>query len=240
MVKDTRSFFERLAGGAGSHNEAGEEEVAEDEDFELDADSGEEYEEEETAVTASQARSQPKNRPVRAGLPDSYVDEPEKGGVIAAAANTIAMPVKSFFTPRAKIKHAEKAKHEKVIAAPVHSTGAQEQENEVEGQLTVDIYDDDDKIVIQSTVAGVRPEDMDVGITNDMITIKGRRRRNEEISEDKYYYRELYWGSFSRSIILPEEVETDKVDASLKNGLLIIKLPKKNKNVTQKVRVKME
>ncbi|OHA05823.1 MAG: hypothetical protein A2934_04445 [Candidatus Sungbacteria bacterium RIFCSPLOWO2_01_FULL_47_10] len=113
-------------------------------------------------------------------------------------------------------------------------------DQEVEGQLTVDIYDDGERIVIQSTVAGVRPEDLDVSITNDMVTIRGRRRKPDAIKEENYYYRELYWGAFSRSVILPEEIEVDKSEASLKNGLLVVKLPKKNKNVTQKIKVKME
>ena len=117
---------------------------------------------------------------------------------------------------------------------------AAEEPAEVEGQLTVDIYDDGEKIVIQSTVAGVKQEDLDVSITNDMVTIKGRRRKQEEIKDDSYYYRELYWGSFSRSVILPEEIEVEKAEAALKNGLLTVKLPKKNKHIIQKIKVKME
>lgn len=108
-----------------------------------------------------------------------------------------------------------------------------------EGELTVDIYDRGDSIVVQSTVAGVKPEDLDVSITNDTVTIRGKRERAEEIKEKDYYYKELFWGTFSRSIILPEEVEGDLAEAVLKNGLLSLRLPKKRRGVVQKVKVKV-
>lgn len=115
----------------------------------------------------------------------------------------------------------------------------QEPEPEDEGELTVDIYDKGDAIVIQSTVAGVKPEDLDVAITNDSVTIRGKRERNEEVREDNYYYKELFWGVFSRSVILPEEIEEDMAEASLKHGLLTIRLPKKRRGVVQKLKVKV-
>lgn len=110
---------------------------------------------------------------------------------------------------------------------------------EEEGELTVDIYDKGDSIVIQSTVAGVKPEDLDVSITNDSVTIRGSRERMEEVREDSYYYKELFWGTFSRSVILPEEIEEDMAEAVLKHGLLSIKLPKKRRGVVQKLKVKV-
>lgn len=110
---------------------------------------------------------------------------------------------------------------------------------EEEGELTVDIYDKGDAIVIQSTVAGVKPEDLDVSITNDSVTIRGRRERHEEIAEDRYYYKELFWGTFSRSVILPEEIDDDAAEASLKHGLLTLRLPKKRRGVVQKLKVKV-
>lgn len=119
-------------------------------------------------------------------------------------------------------------------AAPEESAPAEE-----EGELTVDIYDKGDSIVIQSTVAGVKPEDLDVSITNDSVTIRGRRERMEEVREDSYYYKELFWGTFSRSVILPEEIEEDMAEAVLKHGLLSIKLPKKRRGVVQKLKVKV-
>lgn len=112
-------------------------------------------------------------------------------------------------------------------------------EDEEEGELTVDIYDKGDSIVIQSTVAGVRPEHLDVSITDDTVSIRGRRMQHEPVKEEHYYYKELFWGTFARSVILPEEIEQDAAEASLQHGLLTIKLPKKRKGVTQKVKVKL-
>lgn len=99
------------------------------------------------------------------------------------------------------------------------------QEDE-EGQLTVDVYQADDEIVIKSTIAGVTADDIDVSITNEMVTIKGNRKHEEKVKESDYYYQELYWGSFSRSIILPEEIDADNAKASMKNGVLTLRLPK--------------
>lgn len=113
------------------------------------------------------------------------------------------------------------------------------EESDEEGELTVDIYDAGDSIVIQSTVAGVKPEDLDVSITDDTIIIRGRRVRSETVDEAKYYYKELFWGSFSRSVILPEAVEENATEATLQHGLLTVRLPKKQQGVTQKIRVKM-
>ena len=112
-------------------------------------------------------------------------------------------------------------------------------EDETEGELTVDIYDKGDSIVIQSTVAGVKPEDLDISITNDMVSIKGKRMSQDEVAHEAYYYKELFWGTFSRSVILPEEIEDDMAEAILKHGLLTIRLPKKKRGVTQKVKVKV-
>ena len=110
---------------------------------------------------------------------------------------------------------------------------------EEEGELTVDIYDRGDSIVMQSTVAGVRPEDLDVSITNDTVSIRGRRERGDEVHNDSYYYKELFWGTFSRSVILPEEIEEDLAEASLKHGLLTLRLPKRKRGVVQKVKIKV-
>lgn len=111
---------------------------------------------------------------------------------------------------------------------------------EDEGELTVDIYDKGNEIVIQSTVAGVKPEDLDVNISSDTVTIRGRRERMEEVKENDYYYKELFWGTFSRSVILPEEIDDEAAEATLKHGLLTIHLPKRKKrDAMQKLKVKV-
>lgn len=111
---------------------------------------------------------------------------------------------------------------------------------EEEGELTVDIYDHDDAIVIQSTVAGVKPEDLEVSITSDMVSIKGTRQPMDNVPEDRYYYKELFWGTFARTVILPEEIDEHNTEAALKHGLLTISLPKKKKGLAhaQKVKIK--
>jgi HSP20 family protein len=107
-----------------------------------------------------------------------------------------------------------------------------------EGQLTIDVYQTDSDIVIKSTIAGVKPEDLDVSINNDMITIRGERKQDEQIAPENYYYQECYWGSFSRSVILPIDIVPDKVEASMKNGILTIRMPKANNTRTKKIQVR--
>jgi HSP20 family protein len=109
---------------------------------------------------------------------------------------------------------------------------------EQEGQLTVDVFQDDTNVVIQSTIAGVSPDDLDVSITNDMVTIRGERRHTYDIDEEDYFYQECYWGTFSRSIILPVEIDADRAEAKIKNGILTIRIPKANAAMTRKLKVK--
>ena len=111
---------------------------------------------------------------------------------------------------------------------------------ESEGQLVLDVYQTEREIVIKSTLAGVRPDDIDITITNDMLTIKGLREKDEEVEASDYYYQECYWGPFSRSVILPTEVEADQIKAGLKNGILTIRLPKSEKIKTKKISVVLE
>lgn len=115
---------------------------------------------------------------------------------------------------------------------------ASPQQDDGEGQLTIDVYQTDNDVVIKSTIAGVKPEDLDVSINNDMITIHGERKQDEEIAEENYYYQECYWGSFSRSVILPVDVLADKIEASMKNGILTIKMPKADNTRAKKIQVR--
>ncbi|MEX1112372.1 MAG: Hsp20/alpha crystallin family protein [Candidatus Andersenbacteria bacterium] len=109
---------------------------------------------------------------------------------------------------------------------------------EQEGQLTVDVFQDDENMIIQSTIAGVAPDDLDVSITNDMVTIRGERRQQYDVDNEDYFYQECYWGTFSRSIILPIEIDADRAEAKIKNGVLTIRIPKANTAVTRKLKVK--
>ncbi len=107
-----------------------------------------------------------------------------------------------------------------------------------EGQLTIDVYQTDNDIVIKSTIAGVKPEDLDVSINNDMVTIRGERKNDEKIESENYYYQECYWGTFSRSVILPVEVLADKAEATMKNGILTLRLPKADTTKTKRIQVR--
>lgn len=117
------------------------------------------------------------------------------------------------------------------------SPATQEWMEDDEGQLSVDVFQTDDSVVIKSTIAGVQPEDIDISINNDMITIRGERKREEQIESEDYYYQECYWGAFSRSIILPVEVKAEEVEASLSNGVLTVRLPKAQKSKSVSVKV---
>lgn len=112
------------------------------------------------------------------------------------------------------------------------------EEEEEEGQLTVDVYQTASEIVIKTMVAGVKPEDLDVAITRDSVTIRGKREEDRTMSGEDYFHRELYWGSFSRTIILPEEIDVDEAEAIEKYGLLILRLPKVDKNRQTKLKVR--
>lgn len=107
-----------------------------------------------------------------------------------------------------------------------------------EGQLTIDVYQTETDVVIKSTIAGVKPEDLDVSINNDMLTIRGERKNDEQVPEGNYYYQECYWGTFSRSVILPIDVMSDKIEASMKNGILTVRMPKADSNRTKKIQVR--
>jgi len=104
------------------------------------------------------------------------------------------------------------------------------EEKNLEGQLAIDVYQTPKEIIIKSTIAGVKPEELKISLHNDLLSIKGRRTENFDIKEEDYFYKECYWGSFSRSIILPAEVDNRQVDAVLENGVLTITLHKINSN----------
>ena len=113
-----------------------------------------------------------------------------------------------------------------------------EEEEEQVGELSVDVYQNSSDIIVQTMVAGVRPEDLSVDITRDTVTISGSRKEAKTIKDDDYFTQELYWGSFSRTIALPEEVDPDEAEATEKHGLLVLRLPKIDKNRQTKLKIK--
>ena len=111
-------------------------------------------------------------------------------------------------------------------------------DEEEEGQLTVDVYQSPSEIVVQAMIAGVQPDNLSIIITRDSVIIKGKREETRGIDEENYFVRELYCGSFSRTISLPCEVETEEAEAIEKHGLLIIKIPKIDKAKKTNLKVK--
>lgn len=112
------------------------------------------------------------------------------------------------------------------------------QEGHSEGQLSIDVLQTSDDIIIKTIVAGVNPNDLDVSITRDSVTIKGNREEDISVSDNDYFYREVYWGEFSRTISLPAEVEVEEAEAIEKHGVLTIRLPKIDKDRETKIQVK--
>lgn len=110
--------------------------------------------------------------------------------------------------------------------------------SEFEGQLSVDVYQKDDAIIVKSTIAGVKPEDLEISVENDMLTIRGKRHHDHEVQQHDYFFQECYWGGFSRSIILPVDVQFDKIQAELDNGVLTIMLPKASRSKKVDVHIK--
>jgi HSP20 family protein len=94
-----------------------------------------------------------------------------------------------------------------------------------EAQLSVDVFREGNELVVRSLVAGVTPEDLDIGVHGDLLTIRGKREHSKDLSSDDWFYRECFWGSFSRSVVLPTDVASDSAKASLKNGVLEIRFP---------------
>jgi HSP20 family protein len=108
--------------------------------------------------------------------------------------------------------------------------------------LAVDIYETDDAVVVKSAIPGVKPEDIDISITNDLLSIKGETKIEEEIKEGNYIRRERRYGSFQRSLAIPKPVVADKAEAEFENGVLTLTLPKaeevKPKAITVKAKGK--
>lgn len=182
MLKEKKSFFERLAGSIS----------VEDEDEQVDFSPEEDVKEEAVSIKRSGVRQ--------------------------------VTPIS-----RTKITHAVESDED---------DKDEDQPDLEEGELSVDVYQTTSEIIIEAMVAGVKPEDLHLSITRDMVTIKGRRDGNTQITHDDYFYKELYWGTFTRTILLPHEVEIEEAEAVEKHGLLIIRLPKVDKARQTKLKVK--
>lgn len=151
----------------------------------------------------------------------------------------MAKDKRSFFEKLTGAVRMDEAEEEvKVAKKGGDSVSWIDEESEKDAELTVDVYQTTDMIVVKSMIAGVRPDDLDVSITRDTITIRGKREEERVAEVDDFLMQELYWGSFSRVISLPEEIDVDEAEAIEKHGLLILKLPKLDKRRQSKLKVK--
>lgn len=126
----------------------------------------------------------------------------------------------------------------KPVATSTGNGNGEEWMSDFEGQLNIDMYQTKDNIIIKSTIAGVKPEDIDITVANDMVTVRGARKKEENIAQDDYFYQECYWGNFSRSVIIPVDIDSENIEADLKDGILTVIIPKAAKAKTKKVKVK--
>lgn len=108
---------------------------------------------------------------------------------------------------------------------------------EYEGQLAVDAYQTNDSVIIKAPIAGVKPADLEISITDEVVSVKGHRQQEMDIAASDYFCQECYWGAFSRSYVLPVPVDADKAQASLKDGILTIVIPKQEKSKTRVLKI---
>ena len=107
-----------------------------------------------------------------------------------------------------------------------------------EGELAVDIYQTQDDIVIQAAIAGIKSDALDVAIEDDLVTISGERRNPARDAEREYFHQECFWGPFSREIILPDDVDPGKAEASMKDGVFTLRMPRIKREASKKIDVK--
>ena len=145
--------------------------------------------------------------------------------------------------PELKIEPKPEPEPKKKIQFPkfeYKKTEPKKEDSQAEGELAIDVYETENDIVVQSTIGGIKPEDLDISIENDMVTIRGNREHLVEEEGKNYIYQECYWGSFARKIILPEEVDETRAKAAMKNGVLTLIMPKLHRKKKKKVAVKPE
>ena len=108
---------------------------------------------------------------------------------------------------------------------------------EADGQLAIDVFQDDHSVYVLAPVAGVKAGDVDISITDEVLTIRGTRQPGHDVGHEKHFTQECYWGSFSRSYVLPIAVYPEGAKATLKDGLLKIEIPKDEKVKTKYIKV---
>lgn len=232
------SFFEKLKKGMGIEESGEIEEVS----FAEDSESEEEKMKEAAVSSSISLKSKPatEEKPVKkkrgrkskkieveeaAAIPSDAVQN--KPSIEEKLMGTKAEQKKPSFTPT-------------ITETPIGKKNIEVEEEwlQPEGELAIDVYQTENEIVIQSAIAGVKPENLNIAIERDILTIKGNREKPFEESGD-YFTQECYWGPFSREVVMPVEVDPERVEATMKDGILIIRIPKLLREKLRKIRVKI-
>jgi HSP20 family protein len=111
-------------------------------------------------------------------------------------------------------------------------------DSSADSELSVDVYQTQDDVIVKAMIPGVKKEDLEINLTRDSVILKGIRKEEKIVADDDYFHRELYWGSFSRNIQLPHEVDIEHAEAIESQGILTLKLPRVDKDRQMKVRIK--
>ena len=104
----------------------------------------------------------------------------------------------------------------------------------------VDVFEEKDDIVVKAELPGIEKDNIEVNLADHTLTIKGEKKKEEEVKEENYYRAERSYGSFLRTLDLPRDVHADKVKASFKNGILEVRMPKTEEAKAKEIKVKVE
>ncbi|MFC1789405.1 Hsp20/alpha crystallin family protein [Patescibacteria group bacterium] len=207
------SFFEKLKKGMGVEEEINKKEIIEEKEKEIPA--------KKSKKTRVKKEKVPKKEKAEIKIEKILIKEKEE-------------PEKKIIMEETKISNSQK------IEKPSISVNA-EPEKKYEGpagQLAVDVYQTEKELVIQSAIAGVKADSLDISFERDVISISGIREKPSEDREKVYIYQECYWGHFSRQIMVSVEVDPSRTEATLKDGILTIRVPKIDKEKKRKITVK--
>ena len=165
---------------------------------------------------------------------DDYIDDYEETPIREPIRKQ--QPIQKIQSTQRRPQPVHRIDPEPIETIP-ETSGSQAQEPSSK-ELSVDVYQNPEEIVIRAMIAGVPPHSVDIALTRDMLTISGSREEDKEVTEGDYFQRELYWGSFTRTVMLPAEIDVDQADAREKHGILTLRLPKINKDRQAKIKVK--
>lgn len=232
------SFFEKLKKGMGVEESGEIEETSFTEDSENETEKTKEIKTSSRVPLQEQPATREKPAKKKRGRKSKKIEVEE---------DMTTSPVYSRGKPTAEEKGLEaKAEQKKSPFAPVATEDlidkkdveVEEKWLETEGELAIDVYQTETDVVIQSAIAGVKPENLDIAIERDILTIRGSREKPFEETGD-YFTQECYWGPFSREVVMPVEVDPERVEATMKEGILTIKIPKLLREKLRRIKVRI-